>query len=115
MKTRSIAMLLVLAGLYASPLIAQTHSVTLTWTAPPDATPSSTISIFRFTGTCANATFTTPLVTGLPVDKPYVDTTVGVGTYCFTTHHVLNGANSINSNLASTTVSPLPATQLTVK
>lgn len=90
------------------------HSVTLTWTAPSDATSSSTMTMFRATGACSGSPTFSVLASGLAVNKPYVDTTVSVGTYCYTAQHVLNGANSVNSNLASASVSPLPATGLSV-
>jgi hypothetical protein len=44
----------------------------------------------------------------------YVDTSVTVGAYCYTVQQVLNGASSVDSNLAPVTVSPLPPTGLTL-
>ena len=91
------------------------HSVTLTWTAPADATAASTVTIFRALGACNVATPpTTVLATGQSMTTPYVDSTVSIGVYCYTIQHDLNGANSANSNLAPATVSPLPVVNVTV-
>lgn len=100
---------------------ATTHSATLTWTAPADATSSSTITVFRANAACStNPTFT-QLATGVSMFSSgstttgsYVDTTVTVGTWCYTVQQDQNGATSVNSNLAPVSVSPLPPTTLTV-
>jgi hypothetical protein len=103
------------------PAVAVTHQVTLTWTAPADATSASTVTVFRYTGACTGTPAFTSIATGVAMTTSststtgtYIDTTVTVGTYCYTVQQDLNGAASVNSNLAPVTVSPLPPTGLTL-
>lgn len=114
---KTIKMLLAAALLSTGLALAQTvpsHSVTLTWTPPADATSSSTVTIFRASGACTGTPTFTSLATGQSMTAPYVDSTVTVGAYCYTLQHDLGGAASIDSNLAPATVSPLPVLNVTV-
>lgn len=113
MKLKLIPVALLLSSTLA---FAQTspHSATLTWTAPADATAQSTATILRAPGACTGTPTFTSLATGQAINKPYVDSTVTVGTFCYAVQHVLGGAASVDSNLAPATVSPLPVTTLTV-
>lgn len=93
---------------------APSHSVTLSWNPPADATSASTVTVFRAAGACTGTPSFSSLASTQPMTAPYVDSTVTVGTFCYAVQHNLGGAVSVNSNLAPATVSPLPITTLTV-
>lgn len=91
---------------------AATHSVTLNW-ADPNNPAGTTYSIYRATGPCSPAPTFTKLVSGLTA-KTYIDTTVQVGTYCFTATATLNALESIDSNTFLAPVTPFPPQGLQV-
>lgn len=85
------------------------HSAVLTWTAPSDATSSSTYNVYRATGTCPASG-----IAGLTFSKiantaalTYTDNTVVVGTtYCFYATQLVGTVESVPSNTAGGTVLP---------
>jgi len=93
---------------------AQSHSVSLTWTASTDSV--SGYYIYRLGGTCPTSgtsgftRITATVVTG----TAYTDTAVTAGSYCYYATSVLNGVESVPSNLASAVILPAPPTALSV-
>lgn len=93
------------------------HSVTINWTASPDAAANPTLSynIYRAVGSCTN-TFVKINSTAAGV-LAFTDTNVTVGqTYCYQATAVLNGLESIPSNQDPAVILPAPpAITVTVK
>ena len=86
------------------------HQAQLSWTAPSDATGSSTYNIYRATASCPASGISGPtwtkIGTGITTTT-YTDSTVAVGTtYCYYGTQVLNGAESVPSNTAGGSVGP---------
>jgi len=81
----------------------------LTWTA--SATAGSTVNVYRCAG--ASCTSFAKITTGVAAGGPYTDTSVTAGSYTYYVTAVVNGAESVPSNTATVTISPLPPTGLT--
>jgi hypothetical protein len=118
MKRAVSGILLVLSAIACK---AQSHQVTLTWTASKDSNASNpgTVSVYRAVGSCPPSgigTLTyTPLTTAAPAGGPYPDTTVTAGmTYCYYVTATINGATSQPSNTASATIPVLAPTALII-
>ena len=89
------------------PLRAFAHSTTLNWSAPSDATSSTTYSIYRMSGACPAAPGTAfTLLTSGVTGTTYTDNTITVGTWCYYVEQVQNGTNSAPSNMAGGTAAP---------
>lgn len=88
--------------------IAQTsgHVVTVTFNASTDAqlNPSLTYNIYRSSGDCSNTLGLTKI--GSVATLSFDDIGVAPGTYCYTARSFLNGAESVNANLALTVIVP---------
>lgn len=97
--------------LLASSAFAQsTHTVTLTWT--PSTDTGGTVNIYRATSSCTGTPTFTKLATGIVAAGPYVDSSVGIGPFCYYVTAVVNGAESLPSTTAGATVLPLSPTSL---
>ena len=93
---------------------AQSHSVSLTWTASTDSGVS--YNVYRLSGACptsGTAGFS-KITTATITATAYTDTTATPGDYCYYATSVLNGAESIPSNMASAVILPAPPTSLSV-
>lgn len=88
------ALILVLLMLAATFGHAQSHSVTLAWTASSDSTTSDpgTVNVYRATGTCAGTPSFTQIKTAVTPNGPYVDASVGTGRFAYYVTQV-NAAN----------------------
>ena len=107
MRPRSFTLMLLVAFiLFCIPANAQAHSVSLAWTASIDS--GSSYNLYRFSGACpASGTSGFTKITATPITgTSYTDSTVVAGTYCYYATSVLNGAESIPSNLASAVILP---------
>ena len=94
-----------------------THSVTLTWTASPDAASNPTLAydVYRAPAACP----ATPLVfvkvaTTAPLATTFTDTNVPIGTMCYAVTSLVNGAESVQSNPAPAVILPAAPTGLLV-
>lgn len=109
----SLTFLLVAVGLFL-PARAQSHSVSLEWTASTDSGVS--YNVYRFSGACpasGTAGFS-KITTATVIATAYTDTTVAPGSYCYYATAVLNGAESLPSNLVSAVILPAAPTSLSV-
>lgn len=90
----------------ATPGVAQTRKVTLTWTdtVNPAAT---TYTVKRAAGLCTGTPTFATLATGIAT-KTYEDTTVSIGNYCYVVTATLAGLESAPSNAAGAAVLPRP-------
>lgn len=94
-----------------------THSATLNWTLSTDS--GSTYNAYRISGACPSSATTgqgtkltsTPLASGTTT---FTDAGLAVGSYCYYVTAVLNGAESVPSNLAPAVVLPQAPSALTV-
>ena len=105
---------LVILILFTVPVHAHAHAVSLTWTASTDGDVS--YNIYRFSGTCPN-TGTSGFfkITASPVTaNAYTDSTVAPGAYCYYATAVLNGSESLPSNLASAVILPAAPAALSI-
>ena len=107
-----------LSVLFVSGAAAQsTHSATLNWTLSTDS--GSTYNAYRISGACPSSATTgqgtkltsTPLASGTTT---FTDAGLAVGSYCYYVTAVLNGAESVPSNLAPAVVLPQAPSALTV-
>jgi len=105
---------LVILILFCDVAHAQTHSASLTWTASTDSGVS--YNVYRLSGACpSSGTNGFAKINAAPVTATtYADNTVAPGTYCYYATAVLNGAESIPSNLASAVILPAPPTALSI-
>jgi len=120
-KLTRVIWLLLLAA--ASPVVAQTHSVALTWTASTDAAanPSITYAVYRLNGACpavaptsvSGSGFTQINATGITTTT-YTDSTVTPGTYCYFATAFINSTQSVPSNDAQGIIQPKPPTSFGV-
>ena len=93
------------------------HSATLTWTLSTDS--GSGYNAYRLAGACPSSATTgqgtkltsTPLAAGTVT---FTDANLAVGTYCYYVTAVLNGAESVPSNLAPAVVLPQSPSALSV-
>jgi hypothetical protein len=111
------AMLLVLLMEFficCAPLGAQSHSVSLKWTASVDA--GASYNIYRLTGTCpVSGTGGFSKISATPVSgTTFNDAAQSAGTYCYYVTAVLNGAESLPSNLAAAVILPGAPTSLQI-
>ncbi len=90
-----------------------THSATLNWNAPSDATAETTYSVYRAPGPCSGTPVLTKIASGI-VPRNYVDASVTPGPYCYAVTAVAGGAESVYSNLAAATVPSFAPTTLTI-
>ena len=86
------------------------HSVTLTWTASTDT--GGTVNVYKATSGCTGTPSFTLLASGVVSAGPYIDSTVGVGQFCYYVTAVVNGAESLPSNNAAATVLPKSPTSI---
>ena len=103
--------LLLLSGAAAR---AGAHSVSLTWTASVDS--GAGYNVYRLAGACpatGSGGFTKITATAL-TGTAYTDSTVVAETYCYYATAVLNGAESVASNLVSAVILPGAPTGLSV-
>jgi hypothetical protein len=93
---------------------AQAHSVSLSWTISIDSAAS--YNIYRLSGACpASGASGFTKITATPITgTAYTDNTVAAGTYCHYATSVLNGAESVPSNLASAVILPGAPTALSI-
>jgi len=105
---------LVIPVLFCTPASAQAHSVSLAWTASTDSAVS--YNLYRLSGACpSTGTSGFSKITAAPVTATtYTDSAVAPGTYCYYATAVLNGSESIPSNLASAVVLPAAPTALSI-
>ena len=100
--------------LFCSTAYAKAHSVNLAWTASTDSGVS--YNIYRFSGACPT-TGTTGFskITTAPVNaNTFMDSVGAPGTYCYYATSVLNGAESVPSNLTSAVILPAAPTALSI-
>jgi hypothetical protein len=99
---------------HCAPVAAQSHSVSLKWTASTDSGVS--YNVYRLAAACpASGSAGFSKITAAPLTATaYTDTTVGPGAYCYYATSVLNGAESVPSNLASAVILPAAPTSLSV-
>jgi hypothetical protein len=90
-----------------------THSATLNWNAPSDATGATTYSVYRAAGPCTPTPTLTKIASAI-VPRTYVDTAVTPGPYCYAVTAVAGGAESVYSNLAPAIVPSFAPTTLTI-
>ena len=105
------------AELHATPQMAGSHSVALTWTASTDAAANPTLTYNAYRGIGATCTTTTVLVqiaTKIATTS-YTDAGLQPGAYCYAVTSFLNGAESVDSNLAPAVVPPSPPSALATK
>jgi len=93
---------------------AQAHSASLTWTASTDSGVS--YNVYRLSGACPSTATSgfAKINAALVTATTYADSTVAPGTYCYYATAVLNGAESIPSNLASAVILPAAPTALSI-
>ena len=113
MRLRSIlfAGFLIFIFLWGASL-AQAHTVSLSWTASTDAGVS--YNVYRFSGACPStgtAGFSKINTTSVAATT-YTDASLAAGTYCYYATSVLNGAESVPSNLAPAVLLPAAPTAL---
>lgn len=94
---------------------AQAHSVSLAWTASTDGGVS--YNVYRLAGACpAAGTTGFSKITATPLAATtFIDSTVAPGTYCYYATAVLNGAESVPSNLASAVILPAAPAAVSAK
>ena len=98
-------------GLFPAWGMAQSaHSVTLTWTASPDAAANPTLSynVYRSVTSCSSPVFSKvgSVASGV---LTFQDTAVTVGnTYCYAVTSVLNGLEGNNSPVVQAVILPAP-------
>ena len=85
---------------------AQAHSVSLSWTASTD--PGVNYNVYRLSGACpATGTAGFSRITPAPIAATtFTDSAMSPGTYCYYATSVLNGAESVPSNLAPAVILP---------
>jgi hypothetical protein len=113
LKSFTIAFLAILV-LFCTATHAQAHSVSLSWTASTDSGVS--YNVYRLSAACpatGTAGFTKITATTV-IATTYTDGTVAPGTYCYYATSVLNGSESVPSNLASAVILPAAPTALSV-
>jgi hypothetical protein len=113
LKLSALALILIPA-VFATSARAQAHSVSLAWTASTDTGVS--YNIYRLSGACpSSGTSGFAKITGAPVTATtYTDNQLLPGTYCYYATSVLNGSESIPSNLAPAVVLPAAPTALSI-
>jgi hypothetical protein len=93
---------------------AQSHSVSLMWTASVDT--GASYNIYRLSGVCpvsGTAGFTK--ISATPVSgTTFSDAALSAGAYCYYVTAVLSGAESLPSNLAAAVILPGAPTSLLV-
>lgn len=93
------------------------HSVSLSWTASPDALPNPIGSyfIYRASAPCAPipASFT-KIGTAPSSNNAFTDGTVIVGNFCYAVTFSVNGAESLQSNLAPAVILPAAPSVLVI-
>ena len=97
---------------FCAPAQAQSHSVSLKW--DPSTDSGVSYNVYRLAGVCPlSGTAGFSRITPTPIaGTTYTDSTVGPGTYCYYATSVLNGAESVPSNLASAVILPAAPTSL---
>ena len=113
LKTFAISGLMIFI-LFCSTAYAKAHSVSLAWTASTDSGVS--YNIYRLSGACP-ATGTTGFskITTAPVNATtFMDSVGAPGTYCYYATSVLNGAESVPSNLTPAVILPAAPTALSI-
>jgi hypothetical protein len=112
-KLFTVVFLLILI-LFCNVVHAQAHSATLTWTASTDS--GVNYNIYRISGVCpSTATSGFAKITAAPLTATtFTDSTVVPGTYCYYATAVLNGTESLPSNLASAVILPAAPTALSI-
>jgi hypothetical protein len=97
---------------------AQSHSVSLSWTASSDAAANPTLvyNIYRLSGTCpASGTTGFTKLSASPVSgTTFTDSTVPLGQICYYVTATLNGGESVPSNTAPTVILPGAPTLLKI-
>ena len=113
MKARMLVLLaavLMSVGAFAQ----STHSVDLSWTASVDAVAPNVWSytVYRTNQLCSALPLNiNPIASGVTTTS-YVDNSVLIGYYCYTVTATVNGAESVDSNLAEARILPLAPTNL---
>jgi hypothetical protein len=97
-----------------------THSVSLSWTASPDATlnPTLTYNVYRAPQiqsacTATNLVYTKVGSTSSTLNV-FTDSAVPIGQFCYKVTSTLNGSESIDSNIAAAVILPAPPTGVLV-
>lgn len=90
------------------------HSATVNWKPSPDAIdssgaaaliPGSSYGIYRAPGVCNPTISGFVKLSAMPTNTAaYTDTTVTPGSWCYTVRLLLNGAESVNGNLATASI-----------
>ena len=108
MKRFGLLLFLILA--LAFPSLAQSHSATISITAPSDATSASGYNVYRASGICpatAPGTLGWTKLTASPITVlTYTDSTITVGAWCYYVTQVQVGVESSPSNAAGGTAQP---------
>ncbi len=93
---------------------AQSHAVSLKWNASVDV--ASNYNVYRLSGACpaSGTTGFTKITATAVTGTAYSDTAVAAGTYCYYVTSVLNGAESVPSNLAVAVILPAAPTSLSI-
>lgn len=89
------------------------HSVSLSWTASPDAASNITLAYNVYRGSGAGQE-TVKINTSPVTGTTFVDTNPPLGEDFYIAKSVLNGVESIASNEATAVILPQPPTALTV-
>jgi hypothetical protein len=98
--------------LLATAALAQTpsHTATLTWPAPHDASASTTYNVYYVAASCpANGSTTGPTwikANTAPISALTFVQTIPAGNYCWYVTQVANGMESLPSNTAGGTAKP---------
>lgn len=104
--------LILLAALLPLMALAQSHSVTLTWTMAVGNPPGTTTSIYRAPGPCTGTPVFTSIATGMS-GTTYTDSSAAVSgggaTFCYMLRALSGTTESVNS---PTVVAIVPATIL---
>jgi hypothetical protein len=100
----------IVALLFAASYALAAHQVTLNWT--PSTDTGGTVKVYRFPGPCSTAASFVVLASNIPPAGPYVDPTVGIGTFCYYVTVTINGAESNPSNQVQANILPAAPTAL---
>ena len=100
--------------LFCTQAHAQAHAVSLKWNASADA--ASNYNVYRLSGACPTSGTTgfTKITATAVSGTAYSDSGVAAGTYCYYVTSVLNGAESMPSNLALAVILPAAPTSLSI-
>ena len=115
MRKNSFRLVLIAALiLICSQVQAQAHSVSLTWTASTDTVAG--YFIYRSAGPCpiAGTSGFTKINSTAVTGTAYTDSTVTPGAYCYYATSILNGVESVPSNLVAAVILPAAPTALSV-